>query len=241
MDLFYVLDLFTTGFFGMAGGLVAHRVKLNFFSSFVLAGVTGTGGGTLRDLLLQTQPFWIADNNFLWAIAIAILITHLWIRLGSIPQNAFLIIDTVALGFATMLGTEKAMAYGMSPMVSVLMGIMTGVCGGMIRDTLANQTPMVFKNQELYASASLISAVTTVFVPMRGAESGLVGAGLGLSLLIRLQLVRILPLLLRFLPVGTTSLFRWFDLRYKTRRRSMSNASPPQDSLDEDAPLPPQT
>ncbi|MCC5854546.1 MAG: trimeric intracellular cation channel family protein [Idiomarina sp.] len=166
MSWFYFADLAGVAVFAVAGTLLAFRKQMDGFGVVVLASVTAIGGGTTRDLILDQPVFWIHDPMYFGVIFGAALITILWLRLRAyIPLNRLLFADALGIAFFTVLGAEKALNVGVSPVIAVIMGTMTAVFGGMIRDVLARDIPMVLKS-ELYATTCIAGAI--VFVALHG-------------------------------------------------------------------------
>ena len=129
-----------------------HPVKV-FGVSFIFALVAALGGGTLRDLLLGAPVFWIADQSYLFAAVAAGLLTFIAARLLRLPRDFFMILDAAGLALFAVLGTSKALALGVPWLVASVMGVVTGVFGGVLRDVLCNEVPLVFSG-ELYATAA---------------------------------------------------------------------------------------
>jgi len=151
-----LLDLGGTAVFAISGALLAARLRLTFVTVCFFALVTGVGGGTLRDLLIGAPVFWVRNP---W-IAPVILLTALAVWFtprrwweGHLLEWA----DAVGLGVYAGLGTAKALAYGVEPIPSILMGIVTGCAGGIIRDVLAG-TPSILMRPELYVTAAALAA-----------------------------------------------------------------------------------
>ncbi|QIL74854.1 MULTISPECIES: trimeric intracellular cation channel family protein [Hymenobacter] len=162
MDVIYVTDLIGTGVFAISGTLAAlHKKKdHDVLTLFIFAFVTAVGGGTLRDVIIQAYPVvWISDVNYLFVITASVLIAVACRRwwLG-ILQRPLLVFDTLGIGIFTILGLEKALNVGVNPWAAVLLGIVSALFGGVIRDTLANEMPLVFERQ-LYATPCLTGAV----------------------------------------------------------------------------------
>lgn len=148
---FHWFDLLGIAVFAVSGTLAAWRNQMDGFGVIVLASVTAIGGGTLRDVILNQPVIWINDNSYFIAIFLAAAITILLVRNRlTIPNNALQIADAFGLAFFVIMGTQKALDQGTSVLVAIMLGTMSGVCGGMIRDVLCRQTPMVFHG-ELYA------------------------------------------------------------------------------------------
>ncbi|MCL4409415.1 trimeric intracellular cation channel family protein [Aliidiomarina haloalkalitolerans] len=159
---FYIADLAGVAVFAIAGTLLAFRKQMDGFGVIVLASVTAVGGGTTRDLILDVPVFWLHDATYFAVIAAAAGVTILWLRLKAyIPLNRLLLADALGIAFFTVLGTEKALNTGVSPVVAIILGTMTAVFGGMLRDVLARDIPMVLKS-ELYATTCIAGAIIYV-------------------------------------------------------------------------------
>lgn len=159
MNLEYSLELFGTFFFAISGAVTMHDRDHDWFGAGFTGFVTAIGGGSLRDMILGSYPLvWIADINFLYAIFAGILVALTLLRYLVKLKRTFLIFDTIGISFFTILGVEKALSLGVRPEIAAIMGMFTAVMGGVIRDTLANETPVIFR-KEIYASACLAGAV----------------------------------------------------------------------------------
>ncbi|MCO4799039.1 MAG: trimeric intracellular cation channel family protein [Colwelliaceae bacterium] len=155
-ELLYWLDLFGVIVFALSGALMAGRYKLDPFGVVVLAAVTAIGGGTIRDVILGTTVFWVANPVYIFVILFTAILTIILIRRPKrIPKRFLLIADAFGLALFAVLGTQKALDLGVSTSVAVVMGIITGCAGGMIRDVLCNVIPMILR-QEIYALAAML-------------------------------------------------------------------------------------
>jgi uncharacterized membrane protein YeiH len=155
-ELLYWLDLFGIVVFALSGALMAGRYKLDPFGVVVLASVTAIGGGTIRDIILDTPVFWVVNPIYLYVILVTAVLTIIVIRRPKrIPKRFLLIADAFGLALFAVLGTEKALSLGVPVTVAVVMGTITGVAGGMIRDVLCNVIPMILR-QEIYATAAIL-------------------------------------------------------------------------------------
>jgi uncharacterized membrane protein YeiH len=162
MVLLYALDLFGTAVFAASGALAAGRKHLDLFGVLVVAAVTAVGGGTVRDLLLDRHPvFWIGDTTYLAVIAGAALLTFFYTRRFEPPRSALAVADALGLAVFTIIGAQVATQAGAPPAVVVLMGMTTGTVGGVIRDMLCGDVPLILR-QEIYATASLGGGVVYV-------------------------------------------------------------------------------
>jgi uncharacterized membrane protein YeiH len=155
-ELLYWLDLFGIVVFALSGALMAGRYKLDPFGVVVLASVTAIGGGTIRDIILDTPVFWVANPIYLYVILLTAVLTIIIIRRPKrIPKRFLLIADAFGLALFAVLGTEKALSLGVPISVAIVMGTITGVAGGMIRDVICNVIPMILR-QEIYATAAIL-------------------------------------------------------------------------------------
>jgi len=155
-ELIYYLDIFGIIVFALSGALMAGRYKLDPFGVVVLACVTAVGGGTIRDTILQTPVFWVVKPYYLYVILATALITIIFIRQPKrIPKRFLLIADALGLALFAVLGTQKSIALGAPYPVAIVMGTITGVAGGMIRDVLCNVIPMIL-SKEIYALAAML-------------------------------------------------------------------------------------
>ncbi|WP_114766130.1 TRIC cation channel family protein [Vibrio rhodolitus] len=155
--LIYIIDLFGTAIFAISGVLLAGRLKMDPFGVVVLGSVTAIGGGTIRDMSLGATPvFWITDTNYLWVIFVTCLLTMLIVRRPKrLAWWILPVCDAVGLAVFVGIGVEKAMMFQDSALVAIIMGVITGCGGGIIRDVLAREVPMVLRS-EVYATACII-------------------------------------------------------------------------------------
>ncbi|AZQ85849.1 trimeric intracellular cation channel family protein [Colwellia sp. Arc7-635] len=189
-ELLYWLDLFGVIVFAFSGALMAGRYKLDPFGVVVLSAVTAIGGGTIRDVILQVPIFWVENPRYLYVILATAFLTIIFIRCPKrIPKRLLLVSDAFGLALFAVLGTEKALALGTAIPVAVLMGMMTGVVGGMLRDVLCNVIPMVLR-QEIYATAAILGgALFTFFLYLELPQPvAIIGAILG-ALALRLAAI----------------------------------------------------
>ncbi len=162
MNLLSFLDLAGTAVFAISGFLTAGEKRFDLFGAAVIAFVTAVGGGTLRDLLIGSVPVgWMQNLWYPGMIALGILLAWQlgrWIRKW---QRTMFLFDTIGIGIFTILGLEKTLSFGLSPWIAVMMGVVSAVFGGVVRDVLVNREPLVFR-QELYATACLLGALLYV-------------------------------------------------------------------------------
>lgn len=166
--MLYLLDLFGVAVFAITGSLAAGQKAMDLFGVVVVALVTALGGGTLRDLLLGRAPvFWVNDTLYLIVVVITSLLTFWLTRMrpptGQTVRRALLVADAFGLAIFTVLGARITLESGANALIACIMGVMTGVAGGVIRDLLANQIPLILRS-EIYAVASLCGALVYVLL-----------------------------------------------------------------------------
>ncbi len=155
----YVLELLGTFFFAISGALAIQDHHDDLFGAGFTGFVTAIGGGTLRDIMLGSYPLvWIGDINFLYSIFAGVLTAYFFYTVLVRLKRTFLFFDTLGISFFTILGVEKALSLGVNPEIAAIMGMFTAIMGGVIRDVLTNETPVLFR-KEIYATACLSGAV----------------------------------------------------------------------------------
>jgi uncharacterized membrane protein YeiH len=152
------LDYLGTFAFAVSGALKAVRRRMDLFGMIVLAVVTAIGGGTIRDVMVGQRPFWLTDANYILLALLAVAAVFLLYRLISSGETALLWFDAVGLGAFTVIGASRAMDHGVGLVGTVALACLSGVGGGMIRDVLAGDVPVVLR-KEVYASASILGAI----------------------------------------------------------------------------------
>ena len=162
MDETLILNLIGTFAFGLSGGILGVRKKMDLFGVLVLSVATGLGGGIMRDLILgRTPPTTLSDWRYLAAAGIAGLLVFLDFR-QIVRWNRFVTaFDAAGLAIFTVTGTTIALGAGLGPVPAVLLGMLTGIGGGALRDVLAAEVPLVLRS-EIYAVASLLGAIIIV-------------------------------------------------------------------------------
>ena len=159
----YILEHLAVIFSAATGGWAARGKSVDLFGVIVLGLVTALGGGTIRDLLLDVPVFWVVDSNFVLTSSAAAFISFFFARYLHPAPRLIQIPDAFGLAFVTMLGTAKTMSLGHSGPVCVVLGVTTGVVGGMLRDVISGEIPLVFRPHiDLYATAALIGAMIYV-------------------------------------------------------------------------------
>lgn len=164
----HLFDLFGTAVFAITGALAAGRKHMDIFGVVVLGCVTALGGGTLRDMILGIHPvFWVSDTTYLGVATVAAVGTFLTARRWRLPSKGLLYADAVGLAVFTVIGFQKGLQGTHDYGIGIVMGVTTGVVGGIIRDLLSGEIPMILR-REIYASASLCGAVLLMLLyPLR--------------------------------------------------------------------------
>lgn len=188
--MIYWLDLFGIAVFAITGALAAGRKNMDLFGVVVLGLATAMGGGTLRDSILGATPvFWITDSAYVLVATLAALGTVAAARFVRLPAAVLPVADAIGLATFTVIGTQKALSLGVSAEIAVIMGVMTGVAGGMIRDVLCGEVPLVLR-REIYATACLFGAI--VFAALNSLfPSEALNTWLGIAAVLSLRLAAI--------------------------------------------------
>jgi len=180
MDIIYVLDLIGTTAFAASGAWVGVRKHMDLFGVLVLGVVTAVGGGTLRDLLLgDIPPFSLKDEAYIYIAIVVSLVVFANRKRFELFEKPLLYFDAIGLGTFVVIGTTKAIDFQLGALGAVLMGVMTGTAGGVMRDLLANQVPLILR-REIYASACVAGGALLVILEGNGvapAAAALLSAG----------------------------------------------------------------
>lgn len=157
--LLLAFDLLGTFVFALSGGVLAVRKQLDLFGVLVLACAAAVSGGIVRDVMIGAHPpASLADWRYLVTAMLAGLVTFRWCGLIERLRNPVQLFDAAGLALFAVLGTDKALAFGLAPFGSMLLGIITGIGGGIVRDLLVVRTPVVLQQTELYAMAALVGS-----------------------------------------------------------------------------------
>jgi uncharacterized membrane protein YeiH len=187
----YLLELLGVAVFAVSGVLAAGRKGLDVLGIAVIAVVTAIGGGTLRDLLLDRHPiFWIANTTHLWVILGATAVTLGYVRFWIATRRALLVADALGLAFFTIAGVQITEQAGYSDLIALLMGTITGVAGGVFRDVLTAEIPLVMRPGRLYATAAIVGAASYLLLEGLHVPSGVAAlAGMGVIAALRLAAI----------------------------------------------------
>ncbi len=158
-----ILEYVGTFAFAISGIRVASNNNFDLFGAYVVGLVTAIGGGTIRDLLLGVTPFWMMNPSYVIITSVALLFVILFQKHLVRFNNTFFIFDTVGLGLFVVVGFEKTMAADFPYWVALILGTITGAAGGVTRDVLANEVPLIFR-KEIYAMACVIGGLTYIIL-----------------------------------------------------------------------------
>lgn len=163
-DYIYYTDLLGTMLFAISGAMAANRRKIDIFGATFTGFVTAIGGGSLRDVFLNLRPIWVDDGNYLIAILIGVFISAVLNHQLDKFSRTLTLFDAMGIAFFTIVGLQKSLTYESSTIAAVILGMFSAVMGGVIRDTLMNETPLIFR-KEIYATACLSGAILYVTLP----------------------------------------------------------------------------
>ena len=161
MNFIYAIDLLGTMVFAISGAMAGHRKGIDIFGATFMAFVTAIGGGSLRDTFLNVRPVWVEDGNYLIAIFVGVFISVVANKQLYNLAKTLTLFDAIGIGFFTAVGTQKSLDYESSAIAAIMLGMFSAAMGGVIRDVLVNETPLILR-KEIYASACLSGA--SVFV-----------------------------------------------------------------------------
>ena len=186
--LFFMRSLeLVAAFAGAISGIRLASVKrFDWFGASVIGFITAAGGGTLRDILLRVEPFWMSDPTYLLVSALAVISIWLFGRRFISGQITWFVFDTISISLFMMIGIHKAVLNGYEPWCAIVLGVVTAVFGGILRDIFINEVPLIFR-KELYALACAAGGILYFFLPFVGVESVYIRniAGMALIFVIR--------------------------------------------------------
>ena len=197
MTVFSAIEILGTLAFAISGIRLAAAKHFDWFGAYVVGITTAIGGGTMRDIMLDLTPFWMLDSSYLIVTAFAMLIViglrKYLVRL----DNTFYIFDAIGLGLFTVVGIEKTLAVGFPMWVAIVMGTITGAAGGVLRDILINEEPLIFR-KEIYALACVFGGVVFWICQLLG----LSGAALQVATALSVIAIRFIAVLFKLrLPI----------------------------------------
>ncbi len=160
MTIILLLDYIGTCVFAISGAMAGMRHRFDPFGVLILAAVTAVGGGSLRDVLIGRTPVgWMQDINYAYIITTGALIAILFRKYLIYVRRTMFLFDAIGLGLFTIIGVEIGVAAGLHPVICVLLGTLSASFGGVIRDILSNEVPLIF-HKEVYASLSILGGMT---------------------------------------------------------------------------------
>lgn len=158
--LYQTIDVLGTVAFAISGVLVAMEKRLDLFGVLIIAFVTAIGGGTLRDLLIGNTPVaWMRDLTYVTVIFITVVFAIIFVNQLKYLRKSLFLFDTIGIGLYTMLGVEKGLQAELLPIMCIFLGTMTACFGGVIRDILCNEIPVIFR-KEIYATACILGGAS---------------------------------------------------------------------------------
>lgn len=188
--LLYYFDLVGVAVFAASGVLAARDRDLDILGVIIVAAVTAIGGGTLRDLLLDRHPiFWVMDAWYVVVIIASALLTVAYVRIRPPPGGTLLVADAFGLALFALSGAQLAEAAQCPPIIVVLMGTMTGVTGGVLRDVITAQVPLILR-REIYATAAIVGIAVYLALQAVGVARAPAFA-VGMVMVVALRLVAI--------------------------------------------------
>ena len=188
--ILYWADLAGVAVFAVSGALAGGRKGLDLLGVFVVAALTAVGGGTTRDLLLDRHPiFWIADPTYLVVIGAAAIATFAWVHVRPPPRGALLVADALGLALFTMTGARVAESAGLAPIIVVLMATMTGAAGGVLRDVMCAEIPLIL-HRDIYATAAIAGSALYLAAQALGADRTW-AFGIGMTAVLALRLASV--------------------------------------------------
>lgn len=171
--LLYLLDMVGIIACAIAGTLLAQHKGFDIAGCILVSMVNAIGGGTLRDMALDRHPlFWMTDLNYVIVITVTSLILQIFFHLYHKIDNALKLFDAIGLAAFSVIGFKVALTQGMSPLIAIMMGVWTAIIGGMLRDIICNEIPLVLQ-REIYITASIAGSVTYLCLQYIGVSAGI--------------------------------------------------------------------
>ncbi len=190
-EYLYWIGMAAVAVSALTGVMEAERKEVDLIGATFVAVATALGGGTIRDLLLNRNVFWIADQAYLITAVVCGIIAFFILRQRDIPARWLLVPDAVGLALFTALGTQAALQWHAPWLAASLLGVITGVFGGVLRDVLCNEVPLVMRAGELYATAAWLGALLQIGLVEAGVHPLAASmTGMAAILLIRVGAIR---------------------------------------------------
>ena len=163
MEIITLLDYIGVFVFALSGVLTASGKKLDLFGGLIIAFVTALGGGTIRDLFLNAEIGWIVNTHYVYIVIGGAVFALIFKKVLSKIRKTIFLFDTIGISLFTILGVQKALEHDTPLIIAVIFGVVTATFGGVIRDILCNEIPLIFR-KEIYATACLIGAICFVIL-----------------------------------------------------------------------------
>lgn len=190
----YWADLFAVMMFAISGALAAsgRNIHRDFFGVTFIGFITAIGGGSLRDIMLGVHPLaWISDANYLIAIGVGVALSVAFEKLLGRLRPTLFLFDSIGIGLYTIIGLQKSLALDVNPIAACIMGMFSAIFGGVIRDVLLNEIPLIFR-KEIYATACLAGAAIYLLLLKTGLEEQTAGLiSMGVIIAIRVLAVKL--------------------------------------------------
>ena len=188
---YFAIDILGTIAFAISGVLVAMEKKLDLFGVLIIAFVTAVGGGTLRDMLIGNTPvIWMRESVYIFTILGTVIFAILFVKQLKYLRKTLFLFDTIGIGLFTMVGIEKGLSAELMPIMCIILGTITASFGGVIRDILCNEIPVIF-HKEIYATACILGGISyflLIQLPIDGAYAYI--AAILIIILVRILAVR---------------------------------------------------
>ena len=182
--MFYIIEIFGTVAFAISGVLVALKKRMDLFGILIIAFVTSVGGGTLRDLLIGVTPVsWMTNIVYTYVILGASVFAIIFRSKLNYLRTSLFLFDTIGIGLYTVVGIERAIHAGLHPINCIAIGTITACFGGVVRDVLCNEIPVIFR-KEIYATACILGGITYFLVELLPIENNWVFIIAGLVVIV---------------------------------------------------------
>lgn len=159
MSIFYIIEILGTLAFSISGALTAMSKRLDPFGVFIITFVTAVGGGTLRDIMIgQTPVWWMTRIDIVLVVCVGFALSVIYRKKLDRLRLSLFLFDTIGLGVFTLFGLQKGIEFGLHPIICIALGTMTATFGGVIRDILCNEIPVIFRKQ-IYATVCILGGI----------------------------------------------------------------------------------
>ncbi len=190
-ELLYWVGIAAVAILAVAGVLDAARKDMDLVGAITIGTTAALGGGTVRDILLDRTVFWLVDSMYLPVAVLTSIIGFFIVRRRHLPPRLFLLPDALGLALFTIIGTQLALHAEVHWLAASLLGVITGVVGGVLRDVLCNEVPLIFVRGQLYATAAWLGAVALIGLQALGV-SGVSAAWSGMALIFVVRVLAII-------------------------------------------------